>query len=116
MPETSRTSWGWRSSPASACFNAIRMPKSPQPGHHVDFWPPLKILRSDTGHLPGAGPGYPNGAIAGRRVEHRGDDLVGRDRAAVVLVDALVGLAAGEPPQHVGELAGEVLLDHDHAP
>src|SRR3954471_6440427 len=98
MPETSSTSCGCRSSPANACFSAIRMPKSPQPGHHVDFWPPLKIFRSDTGHLP----------------HHRHHHLVWRERPSIVLVDLLVRLAAGQAAQHMGKLTGEVLLHHDH--
>src|SRR5687767_13884699 len=108
------TSWGLRSSPASACFRAIRMPKSPQPGHHVDFWPPLKILRSDTGYLPGLRAGDPHRAAAGRPVEYRRDHLVRRDWPSVVLVHSEIGLPAGQAAQDVGKLAGEVLLDHDH--
>src|SRR4051794_14501311 len=98
MPDTSSTSWGCRSSPASACLTAIRMAKSPQPGHQVDRSPPLKILRSDTDHL----------------LRDDLDDLVRRDRPAVVLVDLLVRLATGQAAQDVRELAGEVLLDYDH--
>src|SRR5919202_660481 len=98
MPDTSSTSCGWRSSPASACLIAARMPKSPQPGHQVDFWPPLKIFSSDIDRLP----------------NHGRDDLVRRDRPPVVLIDPLVGLASGQTAQDVGELAGVVLLDHHH--
>src|SRR6266516_3901488 len=100
MPETSITSCGWRSSPASACLMEARMPKSPQPGHQVDFWPPLKTFRSDMDYLLGDG----------------GDDFVRRERPSVVLVDPPVRLAAGQAAQDVGKLAGVVLLDHDHPP
>src|SRR5919202_3901727 len=100
MPDTSSTSWGCRSSPASACLMAARMPKSPQPGHQVDLSPPLKIFSSDIRHLPG----------------ERCDHLVRRDRSPVVLVDSLVGLPTGQPAQVVGELAGVVLLDDHHPP
>src|SRR3712207_7795750 len=93
MPETSKTSCGCRSSAANACLIAARMPKSPQPGHQVDFWPPLKIFSSDTRHLPDAGRD-PDGAghvdappDAFLVVDDHLEDLVGRDRPAVVLVD-----------------------------
>src|SRR5437867_2451758 len=105
MPETIRTSCGCKSRPASACLTAIRMAKSPQPGHQVDLSPPLKIFRSDTRHLPDAGP----------LAENVGDDLVWRDRSSVVLIDLPVGLPTGQPAQDVGKLASVVLLDDDHA-
>src|SRR5918998_684338 len=116
MPETSSTSCGCRSRAANACLIAARMPKSPQPGHQVDFWPPLKIFSSDTRHLPDAqgatDPNAPN--VPFLVVDDRRDDLVRRDRPSVVLVDLAIRFAPGQAAQHVGELAGVVLLDDDH--
>src|SRR4051794_7479970 len=102
MPETMTHSCGWISSIASACLMAFRMPKSPQPGHQVDFSVLLKSLTSsiDLDLRTGLAPA-------------RGDDLVGRDRSTIVLQDGAIHRLASVGTQHVTELAGEVLLDQD---
>src|SRR5712692_4244644 len=85
---------------ASACFTAARMPKSPQPGHQVDFSVLLKSLTSSM-YLD----------LRAGFASHAGDDLVCRDRASVVFQNRLVHGLASVGAQHIAELAGEVLLD-----
>src|SRR3954470_24480932 len=100
MPDTIMHSCGWISSIASDCFTAFRMPKSPQPGHQVDFSVLLKSLTSSM-----------DLDLRHDLAPYGGHDLVGRDRPAVVLQNRLVHRLAGVGSQNLAELAREVLFD-----
>src|SRR4029077_12539602 len=91
------TSCGWISSCASALLTALRIPKSPHPGHHVTLIWLLKVLRSSM-HLS---------------LLQFLDDVLGAERAAVPPKDHPVGPATGHRPHQVGELAALVSF-HSH--
>src|SRR4051794_10127816 len=99
MPETNITSCGCRFAITNACLIAFRIPKSPQPGHHVGFSGLLKTLISSNGLVSSIGKNL--------TLDCR-DDLIRRDRTPIVFIDSPVDVATGVLANDVRELAGVV--------
>src|SRR4029077_10738236 len=105
--------WRWK----SACWMELRMPKSPQPGHQSTWTSVLYCCRTNFfGAAAAVASGMGNHdllLLLGKRGTHALDDLIARERAAIVFQDVMVE----RNPRLLGdqrtELRGVVVFDQD---
>src|ERR1041384_2615071 len=132
MPLMTITSCRCSPSSASACSNADRTPKSPQPGHQSGSTLPLKsfaVSGARVGLVSTVGVcvstdmfvslhhdfvrRHVNVGFAGENRLDALDDVMRHERFAVVLADVAVRRKAGLAAQVAGKLAAVVILHND---
>src|ERR1700682_266452 len=120
MPEIIATryggSWSWN----KACWMELKMPKSPQPGHQSTWTSVLYCCRTNffgAAAAAASGMGHHDLLLLfGERSTHALDDLVARERPAVVFQDVVVECDTGLLGDQGAELRRVVVFDQHRQP